>query len=380
MPANRQGNGSFFNYSGLIDSTSQRTTAAQNDAPVRTVEQTQATPPASPNDDAAKTATSPGAGAGTGQQGGDDNPGPSTNTQQIIAQSVGNSNIVSQPNVLDQYASYTYAISWFLLTPAQFTAITTGGSATSFNTGTWKLLMQSGGAPTQGRDQYFPVDHYLDDLEVNTFLMGKGTNMSSNAMDLKFKVVEPNGITLMQNLYQAVVSTYASTGQTSKQPPNYVKAQYCLMIEFYGYDAQGNLVAPATGQYSPTGQLSNTNPRSIVQKYFPFVIQNITFRTAQQTIEYFVTGSPVPYVTASSQARGTIPFPFSLSGQTVQQILQGAPHFAGTSTVDPGSRTSTAIPAQTAPTPQPDDAQTAALFNDGTGYTPGYDPNAGWSA
>lgn len=30
--------------------------------------------------------------------------------------------------------------------------------------------------------------------------------------------------------------------------------------------------------------------------------------------------------------------------------------------------------------PQPDDARTASLYNDGTGYAPGYDPLAGWSA
>jgi hypothetical protein len=30
--------------------------------------------------------------------------------------------------------------------------------------------------------------------------------------------------------------------------------------------------------------------------------------------------------------------------------------------------------------PQNDSAEVAALFNDGTGYTPGYDPSAGWSA
>ena len=30
--------------------------------------------------------------------------------------------------------------------------------------------------------------------------------------------------------------------------------------------------------------------------------------------------------------------------------------------------------------PQPDDPKTADLYNDGTGYAPGYDPSAGWSA
>ena len=90
-----------------------------------------------------------------------------------------------------------------------------------------------------------------------------------------------------------------------------------------------------------------------MKKYFPFIMQNITWRSANQAIEYHITGSPVPYVTATSQARGTIPFPFSLSGQTVKQILQGGPVAAtNTSTTnskpDKGERVPTAAPAQVA--------------------------------
>jgi hypothetical protein len=336
-------------------------------SPTVTTEQSQSTPAANARDDGPTQApTRSGDGAGTTNNaatsvGADDNPGPSSNTQQIIAQSYGQATIVTQPNVLDQYASYTYAISWYLLTPEQFNAITTGGAAPAYNTGSWKLLMQSGGAPTPGRDQYFPVDYYLDDLEINTFLSGKGTNMSTNAMDIKFKVVEPNGITLTQRLFQAVTAAY----KNSKQPPNYVTAQYCLIIQFYGYDSAGNLVAPATGQYSQTGQFSRTNSQAVIQKYFPFVMQNISWRAVNQAIEYHVTGHPVPYVTATSQARGTIPFPFSLSGQTVQQILQGSGK-AGTtivSTVDPGARTSTDSPAKNV-TPATSAPQVATTVGD----------------
>ena len=371
----------------------------------------QDTPVAPPNagqiakDDGPTTNSSTGEGAGTTgnaatSRGADDNPGTSkTTAQQIINQAFGvstNSTITTQPNVLDQYASYTYAISWYLMTPGQYNSITTGSAAPSFNTAGWSLLMQSGGAPTTGRNQYFPLDYYLDDLEIETFLVGKGTNLSNNAMDIKFKVVEPNGITLLDNLYKAVVAAYTNpqptTGagttvattstatQTTTQPPSYGKAQYCLIIEFYGYDSQGKLVAPATGQNSPTGQLSNTNPQAVIKKYFPFLIQNITFRTAKSGIEYNVVAKPVPYSTNSSQARGTIPFPFSLAGQTVQQILQGSTTKpTGTATADPGTRTPSPTPSSAnIPPSQPDDAQTAALFNDGTGFTPGYDPNAGW--
>jgi len=347
--------------------------------------------------------TSAGVGAGTSSngydtRGADDNPGVSSNsTQQTLSQTFAGQQIVSQPNVLDQYASYTYGISWYLLTPEQYNQLSTP----NFNAGSWSLLMQSGGAPTAQRNQFFPDDYYLDDLEIETFLMGKGTNMSTNGMEIKFKVVEPNGITLIQNLYKAVVAAYknsssasvaTATGSASQFAaagtpasnqtngiPNYGAAQYCLTIEFYGYDSNGTLVAPATGQYSSNGQLSNTNPQAVIKKYYPFIIQNITFRTVANAIEYNVVASSIPYSTAGSQSRGTIPFAFQLSGQTVSQILQGIPKTGstpaavGANITDFGARVDAPWPIQA------DSPDTADLFNDGTGFAPGYDPNSGWS-
>jgi hypothetical protein len=330
---------------------------------------TGATPAANARDDGPTRApTSGGVGAGTSPNasaasGNDNTPPASSNTaQQIINQTFANQRIVAQPNVLDQYASYTYAISWWLLTPGQYNSLTTG-LAPAPGSGNWSLLMQSGGAPTAGRNQFFPDDYYLDDLEIETVLMGKGTGMSTNGMTLKFKVVEPNGLTLIQNLYSAVQSAALNTSaQTSQQaasgtatpgtvnanqtnqPPNYGAAQYCLTIEFYGYDDRGNLVAPARGQISTTGQLATTNPQSVIKKYYPFLIENITFRTVANQVEYHVIGNPVPYDTGTSQARGTIPFAFQLSGQTVGQLLQGGPAVTATAQASPGERTSKPAP------------------------------------
>ena len=322
---------------------------------------------------------SAGVGAGTSSnaydtRGSDDNPGVSSNsTQQTLSQTFAGQQIVSKPNVLDQYASYTYGISWYLLTPQQFNQMSTP----NFNSGSWSLLMQSGGAPIAKRNQFFPNDYYLDDLEIETVLMGKGTNMSTNGMEIKFKVVEPNGITLIDNLYKAVVAAYKNSVVSANQTnfiPNYGSAQYCLTIEFYGYDSNGKLVAPATGQYTTNGQVSNASTQAVIKKYYPFIIQNITFRTVSNAIEYNVVASPIVYETAASQKRGTIPFAFQLSGQTVSQILQGGPRTATTATTsDPNARADQSAPIQA------DSADTAALFNDGTGYDPGYDPNSGWS-
>jgi hypothetical protein len=218
--------------------------------------------------------------------------------------------------------------------------------------------MQSGGAPIAGRNQAFPYDYYLDDLEIESVLAGKGNGMSTNAMSIQFKVVEPNGLTLLQNLFLAVSALYGKpTATTSQQvnagqttpgtvnanqnnkTTNYVTAQHCLTIEFYGYDSQGNLVAPARGQ------LSNSTTQAVIKKYYPFLIEDITFRTVANQVEYHVTGYPVPYDTATSQARGTIPYAFQLSGQTVAQILQGGP-LATTAQSDTGARKTTPAPAR----------------------------------
>jgi hypothetical protein len=306
---------------------------------------------------AIKAPTSDGVGAGKTDNsatsiGPDDTPPTPTGTvQQAINTAFSNQFIVAQPNVLDQYDSYTYSIGWWLLTPAQFNGLSTAGPAPG--TGNWSLLMQSGGAPIAVRNQAFPYDYYLDDLEIETVLAGKGTGMSTNGMSLKFKVVEPNGLTLIQNLFSAVSSVYGklttttnqaaagttnanqSTGQTS----NYMAAQFCLTIEFYGYDSQGNLINPARGQ------LSGSNTQAVIKKYYPFLIQNLTFRTVANQIEYYVTGQPVAYDTATSQARGTIPFAFKLAGQTVGQILQGGPAATTTAESEPGARKTTPAPA-----------------------------------
>lgn len=330
-------------------------------APVNTLTtgQSQSTPAANARDDGPTQApTSGGAGAGTSpnafdSRGPDNTPPTSRSSNQQAINTAFAAQIISpRPNELDQYASYTYAISWWLLTPEQYNNLGAAGRrAPAPGTGNWTLLIQSGGAPIAGRSQFFPDDFYFDDLEIESFLMGKGTNMSNNAMEIRFKVIEPNGLTLIQRLFDAVSFAYknpsppasrvtdanvgfgptVSANQVSKGVPNYAAAQYCLTIEFYGYDSQGNLVAPATGS-------SGTGPQAVIKKYYPFLLRNITFRTQANQVEYHVVASPVPYDTGTAQARGTIPFSFQLAGTTVSQLLQGGP-LASTNTREDGRQT-----------------------------------------
>lgn len=341
-------------------------------APIKTQVQTQATPPAG-NGTALPVITgdddgNPVPGIPTTQAGAaanrDDNTVPNGNRTAQIINSRFNQRIVPESNVLDEYASYTYAITWYLLTPDQYNEMVRSQKK---NCASWQLLMQSGGAPTQaagatanstataGRNQFFDLDYYMDDLEIDSLVPLKGTGAANTATDIKFKVTEPNGITLIENLYKAVSNLYKEKN-VSKQA-NYPMAQYCLAVRFYGYNDNGELVT--TGRRGTGGKTNLTDPKAIVEKFYPFVITNIKFRIPKdRVVEYEVQGKPIPHFYNKSQDRGTIPFAFELTGETVGKVLRGNP--VGTVyPASPGERRDSPQPTPSAPS-QPAEPTTGA--------------------
>jgi hypothetical protein len=72
----------------------------------------------------------------------------------------------------------------------------------------------------------------------------------------------------------------------------------------------------------------------------------------------------------------------ALAGGSIEAAKQAAGAAGGLFFPTPASTAFDGTGSTVAPSPfvpQADSAETAALFNDGTGYAPGYDPNAGWS-
>ena len=119
--------------------------------PTVTTGQSQSTPPVNTRDDGPTQApTSGGVGAGTStntsDSRGNDNTPPASRstTQQDINTAFASQAISPRPNVLDQYASYTYAIAWWLLTPEQYNNLGSGRARAPVpNTANWNLLIQS---------------------------------------------------------------------------------------------------------------------------------------------------------------------------------------------------------------------------------------------
>lgn len=276
-------------------------TDAGTNAPVKTLAQTQSVPPANTSRSAeGRPGGAPGAGAV------EDSGQTASNTRQIL-NSFNKTRFVPKNNILDQYASYTYNIGWYLMDPAAVTALE---QTKKFNLASYSLLMQSGGASTTpvagiARNKFFELDYYIDNLEIKSTITGKGSGLAHNAATISFTVTEPTGITLIDNLYNAVKAAHPGLNVT------YTAAQYCIVIRFYGYDENGKIVQAGNGD----------NNNAVVEKIIPFNLSDITFSVGNKLVEYSVTAIPVQQFVGFGSNLGVIKAPIEIAGVTVKDLL-----------------------------------------------------------
>lgn len=253
--------------------------------------------------------------------------------------------IEPQPNVLSRFSSYTYSASVYLLNPQQFEEYQRQKKK---NINGYHLLFQSGGAApnvqgpqastqrtaqtnnngaisggeTQaatiqpdGRNPYFADDFYIDSITIENLLPGRGTRSPHSVSTLKFTVVEPNNITLIDRLYLAV----KNSAPRAAGAVNYGAAIYLMVIRFYGYDANGNM--QLVGAADETTGLSD--PNAVVEKFIPFTIRYINWSVGSNLVTYEWDCVAIGQMVAGGTRRGTIPADVELSGTTVENLLRG---------------------------------------------------------
>ncbi len=245
---------------------------------------------------------------------GDDNTPPNANATRQAVNDRFNGPIIPQPNVLDQYASYTYSLSIYIMSPADYNRLLTEKRRVIPAN---QLLIQTGGAPQSARNPYFGLDYYIDSLKIKSVMSGRGTRGPHNVTEMEFRITEPNGITLLPNLFRATQEYVARTSSgRSNQPQNYAAQNYLMVIRFYGYDDNGNLV-PAQ-QSRPDG---STDRDAIVEKFIPFQFTAIKFKVANRLTEYECQAVTPQNVIATGQGRGIIPYNVQLTALTVKDLL-----------------------------------------------------------
>lgn len=310
--------------------------------------------------------------AGNGQV--DDNIPPTPEAQSVKVNNGFNDPqpIVPQPNILSKFSSSTYNASVYLMTPAQYEALI---KSKQKKVNGYNLLFQSGGAPTNvggakgalgtanaatqsdleaegigfaptvatpgskdpdaGRNPFFPDDFYIESITLENMFPGKQTNAAHMSTNLKFTVIEPGGITLLDRLYQAVQD---QAPRDATGAINYTAAQYLMVIRWYGYDEAGNLIRPGA-----KGKDGLSDPNAICEKFIPFIIKKINWGVSNKLVSYEFEGGPVGQQIGGTTARGTVPFDLELSDSTVSGLLAGSAKYGtgATTASSPGDSTTT---------------------------------------
>ena len=293
--------------------------------------------------------------------------------------------IQPQANILDQYSSYTYSASVYLMSRTQYNRLLRSKKKTING---YNLLFQSGGAPGNvggplpvgqaaelgvgsdnqfdyGRNPEFPQDFYIDTITIDNALPGRLTGAAHMVTNLKFTVIEPGNITLLDRIYAAVQNMAQTLGDTAGTV-NYTAAAYLMVIRWYGYDEKGNIVDAKT-EADPDSTLSD--PRAICEKFIPFIIKKINWGVSSKLVTYEFDCAPIGQMVAGGTRRGTIPYDVQLTSATVGELLGGNAIYSTNSAdaANPGASTTTGSKNSTSVTKKPvGGLNSARLFNNQT--------------
>ena len=242
-----------------------------------------------------------------------------------------NIKIVPRANPLDNYYSYTYSISVYMLTNKQYEILL---NSKNKKIDGYFLLFQSGGAGVNkegkpktgmgealpnggdsGRNPFFGDDFYIDSFSLTTYPLGGATGASQSATEMKMTVVEPQGMTLTDRLYKAAENLEPKDGAGVV---NYTAVTYLAVIRFYGYDEAGNISYPIRSMGEASG---TTDPKAVIEKFVPFIIKGINWTVGSKTVTYdWDCGAIGQFV---GVGRGEIPADVQLVDSTVAGVLGG---------------------------------------------------------
>ena len=242
--------------------------------------------------------------------------------------------ISPRANPLDNYYSYSYSISVYMLAGKQYETLLRSKSKKIDG---YFLLFQSGGAGPNvggkmdgmgstksatgvggGRNPFFGDDFYIDALTVDTLPLGKATGASQMAATMKITVVEPQGMTLIDRLYEAAKNL--QQGSESDVGVNYTATEYLTVIRFYGYDEDGNIVYPIRSLGETSG---SSDPKVVIEKFIPFRLNSINWSVGSKTVVYEWNCVPVGQQIGGSTGRGSVQSDMQLVDSTVGGLLGG---------------------------------------------------------
>ena len=204
-------------------------------------------------------------------------------------------------NRLHNFTGYTYKITLWLLTTEDYQKIT--ADPDKF-TPTHCLISSGGGTPQStstdqsSRHPDFLEDFYFDNLSMTTLIGLNSKSKASNAIDLKFTIIEPYGMTLLDRLLSACQTTASCT--------NYVDQPYLLQIDFLANPMEAN-------QFGAKGHV-------IDSKRIPIKFTEFKIKPGAGGTNYFVKAMPYNHL-GFVQSVAAVPTPINVTAKTVGEYF-----------------------------------------------------------
>lgn len=197
------------------------------------------------------------------------------------------------PNRLHEYPTYIYALSLHILTNQELNDCIITQKYTPKN-----VLIASAGRYSDSfpRNKHFSEDFYFNDFNLVTVISPNDQSRNTNAVDVKFSVIEPYGFTLVERIL-AVTKDLGGD--------NYLDMPYLLQIDFFAVDEAGNLVGAVEE----------------LQKRFPIKLTKMDVKLTERGAEYSIAGTPFGHAAFEGNA-GTVPCIVEVTARTVADFFQ----------------------------------------------------------
>jgi hypothetical protein len=220
--------------------------------------------------------------------------------KQSFTQDLSNVQIDEKPNPLREYASHTYNLSLYMMGVKGYIDLmrSNGTSPLEAVNSTSKILVARSGGLGKPLNEQFDIDFFIDSLSVTNVGSPNRSAANTNAVDIKFEIYEPRGITLLERLKDASNQFGENT--------NYINTPYLLQIDFKGYDDQGKQI----------------NQR-ILPRFIPIKIIELSFEITSSGAAYKLTAVPFHHSVFGS-INNTIPLNVQVKATTVGDIFSSS--------------------------------------------------------
>lgn len=204
-------------------------------------------------------------------------------------------NVKPLPNRLHEYPSYIYGLSLHILSDEQYNKVVEQQTYTPAN-----VLIASAGRYSSSfpRNEFFNEDFYFEDCDITTVIAPNDVSRNTNAVELKFTLIEPYGFTLVERLLRVA---------DALKSKNYLDMPYLLQIDFFAMDDSGNIV----------GSIND------LRKRIPIKIIKMDIRVTGKGAEYKITAVPFNH-SAYDSTTVTTPANFEITASTVAEFFQSA--------------------------------------------------------